>query len=87
MAGVELTNQNKDGYNALVQNPTYTYFQTNEKLHGFLSQQFPTIANPAPLGLCGFALTTFVLSFYNAGAIIGKLTVMNIDVDPHLYCV
>ncbi|KAG0622620.1 hypothetical protein M758_3G112100 [Ceratodon purpureus] len=25
------------------------------------------IANPAPLGLCGFALTTFVLSCYNAG--------------------
>ncbi|ADL13385.1 acetate uptake transporter [Acetohalobium arabaticum] len=24
------------------------------------------IANPAPLGLAGFALTTFVLSFYNA---------------------
>ncbi|KAG0631273.1 hypothetical protein M758_1G240100 [Ceratodon purpureus] len=24
------------------------------------------IANPAPLGLCGFALTTFVLSCYNA---------------------
>lgn len=27
----------------------------------------PRIANPAPLGLCGFALTTFVLSCYNAG--------------------
>jgi succinate-acetate transporter protein len=26
-----------------------------------------TIANPAPLGLCGFALTTFVLSSINAG--------------------
>jgi len=25
-------------------------------------------ANPAPLGLCGFALTTFVLSMYNAQA-------------------
>ena len=25
------------------------------------------IANPGPLGLCGFALTTFVLSFANAG--------------------
>jgi len=25
------------------------------------------IANPAPLGLAAFALTTFVLSFYNAG--------------------
>uniref|UniRef100_A0A1D1Y5S1 Ammonia transport outward protein 2 n=1 Tax=Anthurium amnicola TaxID=1678845 RepID=A0A1D1Y5S1_9ARAE len=28
----------------------------------------PKIANPAPLGLCGFALTTFVLSIHNAGA-------------------
>ena len=24
-------------------------------------------ANPAPLGLAGFALTTFVLTVYNAG--------------------
>ena len=53
-----------------VANPTYKYFQTEEKLHGFLSQQFPTIANPAPLGLCAFALTTFVLSMYNTGAIV-----------------
>lgn len=53
-----------------VANPTYQYFQTEEKLHGFLSQQFPTIANPAPLGLCAFALTTFVLSMYNMGAIV-----------------
>ncbi|MBM7622581.1 acetate uptake transporter [Sporohalobacter salinus] len=29
------------------------------------------IANPAPLGLAGFALTTFVLSFYNAGILSG----------------
>jgi succinate-acetate transporter protein len=28
---------------------------------------FPSIANPAPLGLMSFALTTFVLSCYNAG--------------------
>jgi succinate-acetate transporter protein len=28
--------------------------------------QFPKIADPAPLGLAGFALTTFVLSFFNA---------------------
>ncbi|MBA2395194.1 MAG: acetate uptake transporter [Ktedonobacteraceae bacterium] len=27
----------------------------------------PAIANPGPLGLCGFALTTFVLSAINAG--------------------
>lgn len=28
-----------------------------------------TVANPAPLGLCGFALTTFVLNVHNAGLI------------------
>lgn len=28
-----------------------------------------TRANPAPLGLCGFALTTFVLNVHNAGLI------------------
>ncbi|RIA97732.1 hypothetical protein C1645_732278 [Glomus cerebriforme] len=28
----------------------------------------PKIANPAPLGLCAFALTTFVLSIHNSGA-------------------
>src|SRR5438105_14574520 len=31
----------------------------------------PIIANPGPLGLCGFALTTFVLSSINAGLIPG----------------
>eukprot|EP01039_Chlorochromonas_danica_P003752 gene3751-4101_t len=54
----------------LVQNPTYAYYKQHEKLHGFLSQQFPTIANPAPMGLCAIALPLFVLSMYNAGAII-----------------
>src|SRR5919199_5489727 len=29
----------------------------------------PVIANPAPLGLAGFALTTFVLSLFNAGVL------------------
>lgn len=38
--------------------------------HGFLSQRFHQIANPAPLGLCAFAVTTFVLSMYNAGAFV-----------------
>lgn len=46
-------------------NPSYIY---QEEVNGFLSKQFPTIGNPAPLGLCGFALTTFVLSMYNVGA-------------------
>ena len=31
------------------------------------SQSTPTVADPAPLGLAGFALTTFVLSAVNAG--------------------
>jgi len=59
----------ENGYHN-VANPTYEYFAKEEKLHGFLSQQFPTIANPAPLGLGGFALTTFCLSMMNAGAIV-----------------
>jgi succinate-acetate transporter protein len=32
----------------------------------------PTIANPGPLGLGAFALTTFVLSMFNAGLVSGK---------------
>jgi len=36
----------------------------------------PPIANPGPLGLCGFALTTFVLSCFNAGAIAGPPNVV-----------
>jgi uncharacterized protein len=32
-----------------------------------------SIADPAPLGLAAFALTTFVLSFFNAGIISDKL--------------
>jgi uncharacterized protein len=31
----------------------------------------PAIADPAPLGLAAFALTTFVLSFFNAGLVSG----------------
>ena len=52
-----------------VANPTYQYLQTEEKLHGFLSQQFATTGNSAPLGFCGFALTTFTISIYNTGAL------------------
>ena len=32
----------------------------------------PTIANPAPLGLAAFALTTFVLSMFNSGLVSDK---------------
>lgn len=35
----------------------------------------PAIANPAPLGLGGFALTTFVLSAHNAGWVTGMLAI------------
>src|ERR1700754_949320 len=31
----------------------------------------PPVANPAPLGLAAFALTTFVLSMFNAGLLDG----------------
>lgn len=34
------------------------------------------IANPGPLGLCGFALTTFILSLVNAGILSGKSDVL-----------
>ncbi|CAF1391743.1 unnamed protein product [Adineta steineri] len=35
------------------------------------SRSSPSVPfNPTPLGLCAFALTTFVLSMYNAGAIV-----------------
>lgn len=36
------------------------------------------VANPAPLGLCGFALTTFVLSSANAGFISGPQIVLGL---------
>lgn len=40
----------------------------------------PTVAavNPAPLGLCGFALTTFVLSAANAGLFTGESIVIGL---------
>jgi len=43
-------------------------YEEEEEFKGFLSKQFPTIANPAPLGLSAFALTTWLLSMYNVGA-------------------
>jgi len=51
-------------------NPHYDYWRKVEGVRGHLSRQYPSIANPAPLGLCAFALTTFVLSMINAGAIV-----------------
>lgn len=53
-----------------VSNKTYRHLEEVHGVKGGLSKQFPTIANPAPLGLAGFALTTFVLSMMNAGVIV-----------------
>jgi len=48
---------------------------------------FPTyhrrFANPAPLGLCGFALTTFMLSLINMST--RGVTVPNVVVGPALF--
>jgi len=44
---------------------------------------FRPIANPAPLGLCGFALTTFVLSLVNVQA--KGMTVTNVVVGLALF--
>ena len=41
----------------------------------------PAIANPAPLGLSAFALTTFVLSSSNAGFILPQGT--GVSMAPH----
>ena len=46
---------------------------------GLYKPKKTNIANPAPLGLCAFALTTFVLSLINAGA--RGVTVSNIVVS------
>lgn len=40
-----------------------------EKISEILAKQFPPTANPAPLGLGAFALTTLVLSLMNAGGL------------------
>jgi hypothetical protein len=69
-SGVELSSANSNVTQHTVaahqMNPTHKYMKSK----GHLSKQFPTIANPAPLGLCAFALTTFVLSMMNAGVIV-----------------
>src|SRR4051794_41922263 len=39
---------------------------------GVMPPVAPAIGDPAPLGLAAFALTTFVLSFFNAGLVSGK---------------
>src|SRR4051812_7339022 len=39
---------------------------------GVMPPVAPAIGDPAPLGLAAFALTTFVLSFFNAGLVSDK---------------
>jgi hypothetical protein len=50
---------------------------------------FRTFANPAPLGLCGFALTTFVLSLVNvhATSVTTPNIVIGLGMLPGLFCV
>ena len=43
-----------------------------EQRSGVMPPVAPMIGDPAPLGLAAFALTTFVLSFFNAGLVSGK---------------
>lgn len=38
-----------------------------------IANNTPSVADPGPLGLAGFAMTTFVLSVFNAGLLDGKL--------------
>jgi len=53
--------------------------------HKRLFRQF---ANPAPLGLCGFALTTFVLSLVNVHAthVTTPNIVIGLGIFSHLIC-
>jgi uncharacterized protein len=44
---------------------------TFEQRAGVMPPLAPTIGDPAPLGLAAFALTTFVLSFFNANLVSG----------------
>lgn len=50
--------------------PHKVHFQSLEKLGTRIIETPPQsqIADPSPLGLCAFALTTFVLSLINLGA-------------------
>ena len=45
---------------------------TLEQQRGVVAPVAPSIGDPAPLGLAAFALTTFVLSFFNAGLVSDK---------------
>src|SRR6476659_9412657 len=45
---------------------------TAPEQRGVIPPVAPSIGDPAPLRLAAFALTTFVLSFFNAGLVSGK---------------
>jgi len=75
--------------NAVADNRTETYQSTilpasgadfDPEPHRRLFRQF---GNPAPLGLCGFALTTFILSLVNVQA--RSVTVPNIVIGLGMF--
>ena len=68
--GYEMVNVGADG--TQITNPNYKYANDIEHYQGFLSKQFPATANPAPLGLCCFGLSAFVLGVVNAGGLVCK---------------
>jgi succinate-acetate transporter protein len=51
-------------------------------------QQFRQFANPGPLGLCGFALTTFVLSLINvqARSVIAPNIIVGLGTSDEIRC-
>jgi len=70
---------NQNGY----QQPQAAYEPQKQYAPQFAIQEQPKIANPGPLGLSGFALTTFVLSLHNTGASV--IAVPNIVVGLALF--
>jgi succinate-acetate transporter protein len=74
------TDLERDGRSPDLEVPAYNYEKSAAP-----APQFRPIANPAPLGLCGFALTTFVLSLINVGA--GGVSVPNIVIGIGLAAV
>jgi succinate-acetate transporter protein len=55
-----------------VRHPANGEGATLDQTRGVVPPVAPTIGDPAPLGLAAFALTTFVLSFFNAGLVSEK---------------
>src|SRR4051794_7614244 len=59
------------GQTAEAPDPTRGELARNQQDGGIVRIQ-PVTADPGPLGLAAFALTTFVLSFFNAGLVNAK---------------